>query len=656
MNRISLFTVIVALSLGVGPAIAADNEKDVEFEGYSSRAETAVERMLRALDKLKSYSDEAVIKFETGMSFAQQEQDVAFTYVKPKRFHIKAQNNELVSDGKQLTVFMKNMQRYKTTPLKEDIGTQISSYVGAMGMSFGAAELMLAKNAKEVFAKQFKELDLTGKEEIDGDRCLVLEGAWTSTIQWFPDEQPPVSVYLRESDFMIRRIEIDLLEIMKKQFEENNTPLMVDRYEIIYDVRGLQINEPVDPGVFTFEPPSAAKKVEQFYGSWAHIGDTAMQFELSGKRAPDFELESTDGTPFVLSSFEGKVCVLYFMGGWWGGTDPTTTLLGDIQKEYLEKDVVLACIFPHASANKVVEYVEENDIALTVLPDAGREVGGEYFDEQNGTGVVLVGRDGKVQGLYRSLFRKESDTHLRNDIDKLLNGETLPGGKPMSEEQITEAQDQRAGARSIGSAEALNQDRLKETWSIRARGGNSWWGQSTGSQSDDAGFWVRDKAYVRHVDADGQVDAEVVIANPSKEMYVQDAFTVGRIGAHLAVVYMAPILDDEQQGGWRPPKGAVLSASDESGDELWQFEIEVENNQLPNHLQMADLDGRAGDELIFLQGGAIWIIDDRGEVIVRFPCQGQPQWIRAEDRDRDRRAEVYLRTSHKLHRFDYQPR
>jgi len=455
---------------------------------------------------------------------------------------------------------------------------------------------------------------------------------------------------------MIRRIEIDLLEIMKKQFEENNTPLVVDRYEIIYDVRELQINEPVDPSVFVFEPPSSAKKVEQFYGARAHIGDTAMQFELSGKKAPDFELESTDGASFVLSGFEGRVRVLYFMGGWWSGTDPTITLLGDIQREYADKDVVLACIFPHSSADKVAEHLEENDIALTVLPDPGREAGGEYFDEQYGTGVVLVGRDGKVQGLYRSLFRKESDAHLRNDIDKLLQGETLPGGKPMSEEQIVEAQDQRAGAHSLGSAEALNQDRLTEAWSVRARGSGSWWGQGAGAQSDHGGFWVRDKASVRHVDADGKVDAEVVIANPSKEMYVQDAFVVGRVGSRLAVVYMAPILGDEQQGGWRPPKGATVSASDESGDELWEFEIEIENNRLPSNLQMADLDGRAGDELVFLQGGAIWIVDGRGEVIVRFPCQGQPKWIRVEDRDRDRRAEIYLRTSHKLHRFDYQPR
>jgi len=119
MNRINVFTVVVALSLSVMPAIAGDEEKTVEFEGYSRRAEAAVERMFRALGKLKSYSDEAVIKFETGMSFSQPEQDVAFTYVKPKRFRIKAENNELVSDGKQLTVYMKNMQRYKTTPLSQ---------------------------------------------------------------------------------------------------------------------------------------------------------------------------------------------------------------------------------------------------------------------------------------------------------------------------------------------------------------------------------------------------------------------------------------------------------------------------------------------------------------------------------------------------------
>jgi hypothetical protein len=107
---------------------------------------------------------------------------------------------------------------------------------------------------------------------------------------------------------------------------------------------------------------------------------------------------------------------------------------------------------------------------------------------------------------------------------------------------------------------------------------------------------------------------------------------------------------------FQPPKKATLTAYDREGNELWTKELEVQNYQMPASLVMADVDGRAGDEVLFLHDGAVWVLDARGEVIARKPVEGWPQWLRVEDLDRDGRAEIYLRTNAKFLRLDYRPR
>lgn len=443
----------------------------VVFDGYSARAEAAVERMLRGVSRLKTYADDAVIKMEMGAALQQPEMVMSVVYEAPHRFHIRTMVHEVVSDGRTLSVYMKQSRRYKVEPLERDVGEQIGQYVGALGLDFGVAELLVSEDPRKAFADTFKGLDVTGLESIDGDRCLVLEGVMGEALMNMAGADVPATLYIRERDMMLRRLELDLLEGVKEQFEGAEALSgMLEEYRLVYDVRGLVVNKPLERDAFSFEPPEGAKKVDQFHSMWLHVGRSAAQFELSGKPAPDFSLETTDGDVFALSAERGRVVVLHFVWSQFGFQDPSIRKLETIRREFESKGVVFVSIFPGANADKLLERRREDGVEMRVVLDPDRVAVDAYFNERYAMGIVLVDKQGIVQGRYRMLQQKNTDQYLRDDLEKLLAGKGLAGGKVMSEAEIREAQEQRAAVFTGASAsDPINEADLHEAWSVRTR-------------------------------------------------------------------------------------------------------------------------------------------------------------------------------------------
>ncbi len=657
-DRLLCGLLCVVWIVGLGTTAVADDEP-VKFKDYSRVAEMTVEKFLRAVDKLSAYSDEAVIKMETGVSMMQQpDQKVSFAYAKPRRFRIRTQQHDICSDGKELTVHMSGMRRYTVSPLDEDISKQVSRYIGTRGMSFGIAELILAKDARKTFAEMFEDMDAAGYERIDEDRCMLLSGSMSKTVMGIDDANLPVTLYLRERDMMLMRAEVDLIELLKKQFDSEDGMIMpFKEYKMIYDVRELHINEPIDEDRFKFDPPEGSKKIEKFYSADNQAVDTAAQFELSGSEAPEFELKTTEGEWVSLESLAGKVVVLDFLPQWRMSQTMGLSFLDEIQREFAEKEVSVVCVQGSAKAEKLTEEFSEKGWNLTVALDPDAATKGKYFEEQYASGIVLISRDGIVQGRYSTFLNEVSAGALRKDIDKLLAGGTLPGATAMSDVEREEADEQRGARFRFGAtAEPLNEDRLHEIWSVRASLGTFFsTGSAAGPDPTGEAFWVRDKKVVKRVTPRGEITAELPLPETTPNQFSQDRFVAGELGPRLGVVLMHSIAGEEEQMGYRPPKQVVLIAGDKSGATLWKLKFDVTNFQLPTNLILADIDGRRGGEVLFVHESALWIVDDRGEAIVRKPLSGGVQWVIVDDRDHDRRPELYVRTQAKLYRFEYRP-
>jgi peroxiredoxin/outer membrane lipoprotein-sorting protein len=656
---------ILAVSCSVSPLRAQDGPADkdrVEFKGFSQPAERMIERLFHTLRSMRSYSDEGVIQMVTGPT-GTDDQPASFAYVKPRRFHVRGPQHDVYCDGKELTVYSRQVNRYIVTPVQKDVGRQIERYAEFM-LKMSVAELVLGEQPKKEFADDFHNLEVADREDIDGQQCVKLVGEYGGTMMGVIEEPVPVILWLRESDSMIRRLEIDLFEAIKAKFageqtdEEGETvaaPLPFKEYRIVYDVRNIRVNEPPSASTFTFEPPSGAKKVDAFYSRWQHTGDTVAQFELSGKPAPAFEMSTVDGKSVSLESLKDKVVVLCFLPNWQGKM-PGMDTLDEVRKAYADKGAEVFCVV-NGRGDTLQSQIDDEGLSLVVLSDELGSVAGDYFKDDFASGAVLIGKDGIVQGIYRGFHTKATAKALQSDLGKLVEGQTLPGGKPMTPEQIEEAGAQRESTYRYGgdSVEEIDADALREAWSVRAEENMSFFGGGRVPPDAKGTMWIRDKDRVLGISPKGEKVGEISLPKRTRGQFVQDSYVVGQIGGHTGVVYMAAIPGEpsEENPDWSPPKGATLTAADETGRELWTMEIEAGGQMLPQLLVLADLDGRAGDELVFLHQGALWVVNERGDVVARKTITGWGLWFQAEDLDRDRRAEIYLRTQQRLYRFDY---
>ncbi|UCG16603.1 MAG: DUF2092 domain-containing protein [Phycisphaerales bacterium] len=644
-------------------AHAADKGEGDNFETYSPRARAIIEKMAKTVERLRSYEDQATFRMETdATSFAQEAQDVSFVYMHPNRFRVKSQIGELACDGEQVTIYMKHMRRYKVVALTDDKGqleTLVSQHSGAMGMSVGNGYLILSKTPQKKLAKHFRNLDVTGRDSLDGDRCLVLEGLSAALGAW-ADRDVPATIWMRELDGLVRRVELDFSEMMKEQMKASGASIKFEEYRFVYDVGELRLNEKLDADRFAFEPPSGAKKVEEFHSTWLHTADGAARFELSGKSAPDFELETVHGEIVSRSNFEGKVGVVAFLSIWDNRRlSPGFDELQKLHETYEGQGlVVIGVMRGNPAKETLVEKLEEAGVTFPVATDPGGDVISEFRCDR-GQGLVLIGKSGAVQGRYVGFLNEQTASATAKDIEKLLGGEELGGAKPLTDTELEELEDQYvvhyAGANDV---EPLNEDWLHEAWAVRALSRHQqYWNRGSGPRGDDLGLWVRHRDRLRQVRHDGEVVAEIAVGEMTADQFGQSTFVAGHVGVGggLGAVLMKPIQGEEEQHGYRPPVGATFTAVDKGGQELWSLEVQGKQHQLPQHIFLADLDGRRGDELVFVYGQAIHVVDGKGEVRVRKACEGWAAWMVVEDRDRDNRAEIYLRTSGRLQRFDYRP-
>lgn len=657
----SKMLISLAMVFGLAAAAPADDKAKENLETWSPKAKDALERLTGGLEKLRSLEETAEFRME---SDAQQMgrpegQKLSFAYLKPNRFRFKLPEGEVVCDGKELTVFKTDVGRYTTSKLdpKKDIVEQITQHMGPFRLDVGNGLLLVSKKPRDRFVQTFRNMDVTGRETRNGDACLVLQGFAGVPGGWIKDDLP-VTVWMRETDGLVRAVEFDVLQVAQQTGEQFQNATY---FRMVYDVTELKVNEKPDEKAFSFTAPEGAKKTDRLYSRWGHTGEGASQFVLSGKPVPEFEGKTLAGDVVGSEQLAGKVgvvSVLYVGGGY---TSPGVEELADLYAKYRDRGLgVLVVVQGDLDEDKLAETFDTARAAYPVIHEGGYGIAREL--ECGGGGTVLVNRDGVVQGRYAGFLTPQMTESLTKDVEKLLEGRDLPSAKPMSKEEIEEYEDQTTARFTPSSqVEPLNEDWLREAWAARApdESGN-YWSSGTGPQSDAEGIWVRHRNSVRKINLKGETVAEVPM--PPRKTASQGhtpltPFLVGAVGrgGRPGIITVETIADEESQEQYKPPVGATFAAFDEQGTELWRLEVHGGQHQQPQHMTLADLDGRRGDELVFAFSGAIHVISNEGKLIIRKPCSGWPQWLLVQDKDGDGRAEIYLRDQLHLRRYDFRP-
>ncbi|MBP7830541.1 MAG: redoxin domain-containing protein [Kiritimatiellae bacterium] len=158
-------------------------------------------------------------------------------------------------------------------------------------------------------------------------------------------------------------------------------------------------------------------------------GPEPSGFELSGKPAPDFELELLDGSAFRLADHKDKIVVLDFWATWCPPCLKALPHMAALATDYEGKDVVFLGVSRDrpGDKDKIAPLLAEHKVPYPT----GLDLQGLGLDYSVAgiPCVVLIGRDGRVQGRQVG-FWDEGPAELRRAIDQLLAGETLPSAKP----------------------------------------------------------------------------------------------------------------------------------------------------------------------------------------------------------------------------------
>ncbi len=639
---------------------AGDDSSKPGFRNYSPAAESLVNKMVETMATCKSYSDDAVIQYKSSSQFFRMDDmPVSVSFVRNGRFKFKSSQFEVYADGKELTVYDVTIRRYTVKPVEKEFTKQVRPFISSFMPGMTPADLLVAADARKSMARAVRDMELTGYEEIDGFRCGRLDGYLDTTVMSFGNKSSkniPVSIWVDMVKHLLRRIEID--QSAGKDDDSAGWPGAAD-LKIVLDVKNARLNGKIDVDTFKFDPPSSARKVDRFYTmNFMGAAGGASQFEMSGKKVPEFNLETTSGARLSDRELLGKVSVLVFLPNMPGVTGQMVSRLTEKATDLADSGLQIIVVWPSGDSDSLSDDLAELGENVTFVLDADSELTDAFPGEVWSKGIVLVGKDGVVQGKYPTFLNDQSMDTFKADVATLSEGKSLESAEEMSEDQRKEAVAQRS-SRFFGEvADEVNEGAIVEAWSVTVETSGRSFSMSTGgATSDDRGFWVRTRKGVSLIGFDGQVVQEIAFQDfTAGNSMGWERFVVGQFRGRTGVVLMNEVPGDEEASpGWRPPRGAMFTAFDGSGNQLWELEVEANNQQIPQQVGLGNLDGRDSDELVFFHQGSLWIVDERGEVVSRRACGGWVSWLTIDDRDGNQRDEIYVGTNTGVARYDYKP-
>ncbi|MGL4853155.1 MAG: TlpA family protein disulfide reductase [Phocaeicola sp.] len=142
-----------------------------------------------------------------------------------------------------------------------------------------------------------------------------------------------------------------------------------------------------------------------------------------GEKAPDFEMELTDGTKMKLSALRGKVVMLQFTASWCGVCRKEMPFIEkDIWLKHKDRsDFALYGVDRDEPLDKVIAFGKQTKVTYPLGLDPGADIFAKFAERKSGiTRNVLIDKEGNIVMLTR-LFNHEEFTSLCLKIDELLS-------------------------------------------------------------------------------------------------------------------------------------------------------------------------------------------------------------------------------------------
>lgn len=122
--------------------------------------------------------------------------------------------------------------------------------------------------------------------------------------------------------------------------------------------------------------------------------------------APDFELESLDGTMIKLSDLRDKNVIINFWATWCGFCVEEMPDLQKLQETYKDEDLVILAVNVGETKEKVEKFIEDNQLNLTVLLDKNSSIANTY-GLRSFPSTLAINKKGEVVSGYVGMLTYE---------------------------------------------------------------------------------------------------------------------------------------------------------------------------------------------------------------------------------------------------------
>jgi peroxiredoxin len=144
----------------------------------------------------------------------------------------------------------------------------------------------------------------------------------------------------------------------------------------------------------------------------------APQFSIAGletgSQAPDFELETAEGTTVGLADYRGEVVLLNFWATWCAPCRTEMPLLQSTFESFKDQGFIVLGIDFDESADLVASFGDEFGLTFPLLLDPGGKIQQQYKVRGYPTTVVLD-REGRIQAYHIGILtQSQLDGYLES--------------------------------------------------------------------------------------------------------------------------------------------------------------------------------------------------------------------------------------------------
>jgi peroxiredoxin len=327
----------------------------------------------------------------------------------------------LISDGKTCITYEPVLKKYTSTDAPDNLDDLFQPMNLVMilgGMPLGL-ESFLAANPIQALEERLTKSGDAGFETIGGAKAHHVQLSNTPYVTdfWIADGPSPLLLQSRVTLNMKESLR-QLTAEQRKKLPPGTADMSMVRTTVF---NNWKVNPSIEASAFQFQPPPDAQLVPEFV--------TPPPHPLTGKSAPDFELNDLDGKPVKLSALRGKIVVLDFWATWCGPCVASLPMELPIAASFKDKGVLFYGVNMMEKADTIRQFQQAKSLPFPVLLDTKGDVA-HLYAATSIPQLVLIDKDGKIQAVHVG-YQANIKKVLTRQLNDMLAGKDLavPGGK-----------------------------------------------------------------------------------------------------------------------------------------------------------------------------------------------------------------------------------